>query len=95
MQQKGQYDDCIEAENHADIPVPQSPDGIQQYYTTCEKATKWAPIEKLVYASNWVFDSDGKVSQSGFINVRTGEVYLTAEALRIAYIPWCEEAYCN
>lgn len=86
-----QYDDCIQAEIHRHFSIPQSPDAISQYYAKCNKATNWASTEKLVYAYNWEVDSDGKVTQLGFRNVRTGEVYLTAEALRNAYDPWCDE----
>jgi hypothetical protein len=91
QQQQGQYDDCIPAEINGLFSIPQSPDAISQYYAKCKDATKWASTEKLVYAYNWVVDSDGKVTQMGFRNVRTGEVYLTAEALRNAYHPWCDE----
>jgi hypothetical protein len=91
QQQQGQYDDCIPAESNVRPSKPQSPCDIPQYYATCKEATKWASTEKLVYAYNWEVDSDGKVTQLGFRNVRTGEVYLTAEALRNAYDPWCDE----
>lgn len=91
MQQTRQYDDCIPAEIHIRPPFPQSPGDIPQYYDKCVDATKWASTEKLVYAYNWEVDSDGKVTQMGFRNVRTGEVYLTAKALRNAYHPWCDE----
>jgi len=87
MKQKRQYKDGFRAEDHIRPPIPQSPGDILQYYAICKEATNLASTEKLVYAYNWVVDFNGKVHQLGFKNVRTREVYLTAEALRNAYVP--------
>jgi hypothetical protein len=67
--------------SHILCSMPTSHTEIHAYLQNCKVAMMWADDAILVYTNNWTIGPDGKVSKSGFINVRTGKVYHTQEDL--------------